>query len=165
MKPVPELILLIFVGLIFTLLLGTIFSIRLHGKSLMDILLKRTARIPMIKSVVKFFSQIIEAGESIPKKKNKLCLYAAPDGRKILGLIKPRKSTLSYPNKPNVETVVPFYEAFVPYFFSGRVYLIETKYLYEVKNIKFEGLVKLVATAGLLFKLPKDISLEKLKIE
>ena len=156
-----------FFGLICSLLaiviIGAIVSFKIKGKRLIDYLLKYTAQIPGIKSIVKLVSQLAEAGESFSKKKNKLAIYKAPNGKRIIGIIKPKKINLIYNKTKIKEEVLPFFEPFPPYVFTGKLYLVKTKYLYLIKNIAFEGFIKFVATAGFIFGLPRKLILSKME--
>lgn len=165
---VLNVILLVIFSLICTLLViiitGLLFSIKIKGKSLTDLLLKYFSQIPGIKSLVKLISQITEASDSFTKKKNKLALYNAPSGKKILGIVRLKEIELIHANNTaKNEKVMSFYEAFTPYIFSGKPYLVNIDNLYEITNLTFEEYLKYVATAGLFFKLPKKIILRRIK--
>jgi len=149
---------------IFVLLVGFLFSRRsIKGKTLSDILLKWFSQIPGIKSIVRLISQIVEAGESIHKKQNKIAIYKTPSGKQILGMIKLKEIDLESLDELETEQVVSFYEAFTPYIFSGRPYLVNLSRVYEITNLSFQDFLKYIATGGLFFKLPKKLVLKKLK--
>jgi len=151
---------------IFVLLIGFLFSRRgIKGKTLSDILLKWFSQIPGIKSIVRLISQIVEAGESIHKKQNKIAIYKTPSGKQILGMIKLKEINLERLGESETEEVVSFYEAFTPYIFSGRPYLVKLDCVYEITNLSFQDFLKYVATGGLFFKLPKKLILKKTKNE
>ena len=141
--------------------IGILFSLKIRRKSLIDLLIKSFSQIPGIGFVIKLISQAIEASDLIQKRKLKLAVYKTPSGRNILGAVKLETSKLIC-EKKKAEEVMSFYEAFTPYLFSGRPYLISTKYLYEVTNISFQDYIKYTATAGIFFKLPKKIFLKAL---
>ncbi len=161
--PIINTIALFLFSLLCILLIGYIFGIKVGKKKLVDHLLQYSSQIPVIKSLVKFISQVIEASDSSNDKKSKLALYKAPSGKRIIGMLKPRKSYLDYGEEKVEEEVLPFFEPFPPYVFSGKLYLVETKYLYLIKNVPFESFVKFVVTAGLLFGLPKKLILKKVE--
>lgn len=150
--------------LMFFFIIGLTFNIGGTNKSLANLLLRPFSRIPGIKLIINLISQIVEASENIRKKKNKLAAYKNPVGKTIFGIIRPEEKQLVYNEKiKKNEKAMSFYEAFTPYLFSGKPYLVPIKDLYEISNISFEDYLKYIATAGLFFKLPKKIFLKRIK--